>query len=136
MGLRKHTQIVRRSVSMTGRTVYDLDGTVAGSTHVIVGPEQDAPSPSAIRRITVSVPESPTVYLALGPQITLGDGTDLAGVDDAGATPEDIANSRDYQWPTPDAGRDFVFEILPDQWLAAKSSDGVADLTVVIEYLS
>jgi hypothetical protein len=133
MALRKPTQLLRRTVTMTGRQVFAPGGELVGTTHTILGPEQGA-RPGDVRRVTVILPETPGVSIALGPQFPLNDGTDIEGIDNSGGTPEDIANSRGYQWAQPDAGRDYTVELMADQWISAKSEDGIAKVSLIVEY--
>lgn len=115
--LRKPTQFKRRTVTQTGR--------------IILYPEPDVPD-NAVRHVEVTLPESPSCALVLGPQIP-EDG-DLRGVDDSGARPEDVAFGRPFQWPEPDAGKTYKFNIRADQWIAAMSVEGIAKVTVTVEY--
>jgi len=117
--LRKGSELKRRTVLTTGR--------------VILFPETDAP-PGSYREVVLTLPEDAVVSVAIGPQ-RLSDPADLRGVDDAGATPEDIAEGRYFQWPQPAPGVVHKFRLLPEQWIAAMSQDGIADTTLYIEYL-
>lgn len=122
MKLRKDTKWRRTTVDQTGR--------------IIESPEQDAPHDNCCREVTIVLPESPPVSLALGPhpkEIDRGRG-ELEGIDNAGATPEDIAEGRAYQWPEPDAGRDYTFRLRPHQWIAAMATEGIAKISVLVEY--
>ena len=119
MGLRKGSEIKRRTVTEVGR--------------VIVHPEEGAAA-NAVRRVTVILPESPPVALALGP-MELSSSADLPGIDNAGARPEDVAEGRAFQWPEPDAGQEICIHVLPHQWFAAISTMGFAKVTVLVEYL-
>jgi hypothetical protein len=122
MRLRKDTRWRRVSVDETGR--------------VIEYPETDAPDGNCCREVTVVLPENPPVGLALGPQPMEVDKArgELEGIDNAGATPEDIANGRGYQWPEPDSGRDYTFQIRPRQWIAAMAKEGVAHVSILVTY--
>lgn len=115
--LRKPTQMKRRTVTQVAR--------------VILGPEKGA-GEGAIRHVTVSLPENPGVAMVIGPQESLP--SDICGIDDSGATPEDVAFSRAFQWPEPDAGRDHCFNLLPNQWVAAMALEGLAKIAIIVEY--
>lgn len=97
----------------------------------ILFPETGAPKGS-LRRVIITLPENPQVGLAVGPYIALEG--DINGIDNAGATPQDIADTRVYQWPEPDAGRDYEINLLPHQWIAAISHEGIAKVTMLVEY--
>lgn len=116
--IRKGSELKRRTVMPTGR--------------VILSPELSAPDGS-YRKVVVTLPENPQVSLVIGP-MTLSDPADLKGVDDAGATPQDIAEGRFFQWPEPSSQTRQQYTLLPHQWLAAMSTDGIAGITVYVEY--
>jgi hypothetical protein len=99
---------------------------------VILFPEEGAPAGST-RKVVVTLPENPSVSLVIGP-MRLTDGADVRGIDDAGATPQDIAEGRYFQWPSPAPTTRQEYELLPNQWLAALSQDGIADVTLYVEY--
>jgi hypothetical protein len=116
--LRKPTQWLRRTVPQNpGRQ--------------ILGPDPDG---VGVRRVQLVLPESPSVAVVLGPQAGAQDGTDLQGVDDAGATPESIAEGRNYQWPEPDPGNVYEFCITPAQWITVIAKTGIAHVSVIVEY--
>jgi hypothetical protein len=117
MGLRKPTQMKRRTVDTTGR--------------VIVPTEPGVPVTS-VRRVHIVVPEQPQIFLCVAPQ-EHWEG-DIAGVDDSGTTPSAIAHGRTFQWPEVDGGAVYKFKIRADQTISAMCDRGLASLTVICEY--
>jgi len=117
--LRKLTQTRRRLVTERGR--------------VILGPEEGAASEMLVRRVTLSIPETPAIAVAIGPYEALG--TDLHGLDDVGTTPRDIAHGRPHHWCPLDGGRDYLFEILAPQHISVMAFEGQAKIGMIVEYL-
>lgn len=118
MSLRKPTQMRRRTV-------------LQNPGRIIVHPEKGA-AVSAVRHVTIMLPASPVVHLAIGPYHELPG--DIDGVDDAGSLPDDIAQGRVYQWPQADPDHDLCLDIRADQHISAFSTDGLAFVSVIIEY--
>lgn len=123
MHLFRPTETKRRTTMPTGRVLL----------HPIAG--QPDVSPGSYRRILIVLPESPAVSIAIGP-MRLTDASDIVGIDDAGAYPEDIADGREYQWPAPlSAGGIVKIHLMPEQWISAMSHDGIAEVTLYVEYI-
>lgn len=114
--LRKPTQIKRRTVTRVGREIVPIE----------------ASDVNLVRRVTIFTPPTPPVYFAIGPQEVIEG--DLEGVDDAGSLPEDIGKDRSFQW-APILGSGVPFLIRADQHVSAVAENGVATLSVIIEYL-
>ncbi len=114
--LRKPTQLKRRTVTRTGREIVPIEGGDA----------------NLLRRVTIFVPASPTVYFAIGPQESIEG--DLKGVDNAGADTDDIGRDRSFQWaPLNNIGVPFL--IRADQHVSASAANDLAVMGVLIEYL-
>jgi hypothetical protein len=118
--LYKPTEMKRRTVPPTGR--------------VLLHAAPDAPELSH-RRVLILMPTSPGVSLVVGPNDKLTDPSDIPGIDDSGADPEDIAEGRFYQWPeAAGAGEIIKIHLAPENWISAMSREGMANVALVVEY--
>jgi len=104
---------------------------------MLLWPADAAEAPAgSFRRVLIILPESPSVSLVIGP-MSLSDASDIAGIDDSGATPSDIADGRSYQWPAPaSAGEVLKVHLTPENWIAAISHEGMANIALIVEYLT
>lgn len=114
--LRKPTQFKRRTLTRIGREIVPVE---PGDANLL-------------RRVTIFAPATPVVYFAIEPQEVIEG--DLDGVDDAGASPDDIGKDRSYQW-APIGGLGVPFLIRADQYISASAESDLATLGVIIEYL-
>lgn len=82
----------------------------------VLGPDTDAPAGS-YRHVTVCIPESPDIELAL----------DVAPCS---------AGSRDAYWPRPPLNKTLCISLLPHQRIVGRSITGVAEVSVIVEFRS
>ena len=84
----------------------------------IVPPDKTIRDDEVVRRVTIALPHSPRVYVAID------------------ADPEDVARGRaSYQWPGPPSGRTICLMLRASQRIACMADEGTADVSVIIEYL-
>ena len=83
---------------------------------IVVVPPEDSVGGTGLRRVTLIIRESPQIEIAI----------DVA---------PDAIDARDAYWPEPTAGKDLAFHLLPQQFISARASDELHELSVIIEYL-
>lgn len=88
----------------------------------------------ACRRVTLILPASPAVGMAMSPYEPLEG--DINGVDNVGGTGVDIAEGRNFQWASLDPDHDLCFLITAEQEISLIAESENARVTVIIEYLA
>lgn len=82
----------------------------------IIGPEENAPD-GTWRRVHLIVPMDPKMFA------------------DLDKTPEWYGLNRTYKLPAMCSGNTIIFTLMPHQSLVAASEEGIAEASIIVEYL-